>query len=147
MEYQDWSGYEAPILKLKGKNSSILISSSPEENFTTRSVLIPRFGYLHNNFSFGAAYRPSPLKRNQGASGNSVDTDSLITSLGYKKAFSLFTQDFIFKSGFSYHFLQTQTVKKDPNRENGSVGNKIGYPKYDIGGNVYALSIGLSWVL
>jgi hypothetical protein len=147
LEYQDWSGYETPILKLKAKNSSILISSKLEENFKTKPILIPRVGYLYQSFSFGLAYRPSPLELKQGASGNTVDTDSLITSVGYKKPFKLLSQDFLFKSGLSMHFLKTQTVKKDPNRENGTTGNKIGYPKYEIGGNVYALSIGLSWVL
>ena len=147
LEYQDWSGYETPVLKLKASNSSALSSSRLVENFDTRSIFIPKIAYIHNAFSFGASYRPSPLKLKSGASGNSVDTDSFIATVGYKKIFNFLAQDFTFKSGFSYHQLKTQTVKKDPNRENGTIGNKIGYPEYDIGGNVYALSIGLSWVI
>ena len=147
LEYQDWSGYETPILQMEAGSSSTLISSQLEENFSTDSILIPKIGYMYKGFSFGASYKPSPLKLKAGSSGNSVDTSFYSTSVGYKRSFTLFEQDIMFKSGFTYHFLETQTVSKDPLRENGTVGNKIGAPNYEIGGDVYALSIGLSWVL
>ncbi len=147
LEYQDWSGYESPILKMDS-TGGVLVSSEGVENFKTRSILIPKIGYTLNDFSFGLSYRQSPLELIDGASGNSIDIDSTIFSFGHKFQFNALEQQFTFSSAFQYHELKTTKITKDPNRENGSSsGNKIGFPEYKAGGSVYALSFGISWVL
>jgi hypothetical protein len=147
LEYQNWDGYEAPTLKLKANNNSTLISSLNNKNFETRSVFIPRLSYQLSDFSFGAFYRPSPLKLKKGASGNSVDSDIASISLGYRIKLALLGQDFHFDTSFMAQHLMTQEVTKSENRENGEAGQKIGASNYEVGGEIYALSIGLSWVI
>jgi hypothetical protein len=147
LEYQDWSGYEAPILHMKN-NNGILISSAAVENFKTRNILIPKIAYTLSDYSIGLSFRQSPLELISGASGNSVDVDTTILSLGHNYKFLAFDQEFNLSSAFQYHSLKTTTITKDSGRENGDAsGNKIGFPQYKAGGSVYALSFGLNWVI
>ncbi len=147
LEYQDWSGYETPVLKMKSNSSSTFVSSSPLENFTTQSILIPKVGFTISDFNIGVSYKPSPLKLKDGAAGNSIDTDTFNLGLGYNYQFRFLDQSFLLSSAIQYQRLKEITIKKDPKRENGENGEKIGAPSYKVGGDVYALSIGLSWVL
>ena len=147
VEYQDWSGYETPILNMKS-NGGILISSQGVENFKTRNIIIPKIAYTLSDFSVGLSYRQSPLDLINGASGNSVDIDTTIVSFGHNYKFKALEQDFNFSSAFQYHHLKTTKITKDTNRENGDAsGNKIGFPEYKAGGSIYALSFGLNWVI
>jgi hypothetical protein len=147
VEYQDWSGYETPILNMKS-NGGILISSEGVENFKTRNIIIPKIAYTLSDFSVGLSYRQSPLDLIDGASGNSVDVDTTIISFGHNYKFNALEQDFNFSTAFQYHDLKTTKITKDQNRENGDAsGNKIGFPEYKAGGSIYALSFGLNWVI
>lgn len=147
LEYQDWSGYKTPTLNMKN-NGGVLVSSNTEENFTTRNILIPKLGMEWEQFLFGISYRQSPLKLESGASGNSIDLNSTILSTGHKYSFSFLEQEFNLVSAFQVHLLESKTIKKSPGRENGdSNGQKIGYPEYKAGGEVYALSFGLTWLI
>jgi hypothetical protein len=147
IEYQDWSGYETPILNMKS-NGGILISSEGVENFKTRNIIIPKLAYTMSDFSIGISYRQSPLDLIEGASGNSVDVNTTILSLGHNYQFKALEQDFNFSSAFQLHSLETTKIIKSANRENGDAsGNKIGFPEYKASGSVYALSFGLNWVI
>lgn len=147
LEYQNWDGYESPTLKLEANSNSTLVSSFDNKNFKTKSIFIPRISYQLDSLSFGAFYRPSPLTLKKGASGNSVDSDLASLSLGHRTKLKFFEQDFFLDSSFMFQHLITKEVSKSPNRENNESGQKIGAPFYDIGGEIYALSIGLSWVI
>lgn len=147
LEYQDWSGYKAPILDMKN-NGGVLVSSETVQNFKTRNILIPKIGLTLSDFSFGLSYRQSPLELKSGASGNSLDTNSMIFSLGHNKKIEFFEQNFTFTTAFQFQKLEDKTITKSPNRENGdNSGQKIGGPSYKAGGEVYALSFGVNWIL
>lgn len=150
LEYQDWSGYESPILEMNN-NGGFLLGTDKKENFKTRNILIPKVGLSvrseKNTYLAGFSYRQSPLELIKGASGNTIDTDATIFSLGYSRKFMAIDQEFFFNSGLQYHMLKTTKVTKDANRENGDAGLKIGASEYEAGGNVIALSFGLSWIL
>lgn len=150
LEYQDWSGYSAPVLKMKD-NGGILKGSSNTKNFTTQSIIVPKVGLSiekeTNTYQLGLCYRPSPLSIKSGASGNSIDTDATIYSAGFLKSFKLLEQKFNFNSGIQYHTLKDKKITKSSGRENGDPGLKIGANNYNAGGSVLAVSFGLSWIL
>ncbi len=150
LEYQDWSGYASPVLEMNN-NGGFLLGTNNKENFTTRNIIVPKLGMSYKNekhtYLAGLSYRQSPLDLKEGASGNSIDTDATIFSFGYLREFSAIGQNFTFNSGAQYHELKTTKITKSPNRENGDAGEKIGASEYEAGGNVIALSFGLSWIL
>ncbi len=147
LEYQNWDGFESPTLKLNANSNSTLVSSINNQNFSTRNIFIPRISYQINSFSLGAFYRQSPLKLKKGASGNSVDSDLASLSIGKRMKINFFDQNFYLDSSFMVQHLFDQEVSKSDNRENNEAGQKIGAPDYKVGGEIYALSIGLSWVI
>lgn len=150
LEYQDWSGYESPVLRMDN-NGGFLLGSENQDNFTTQNIFIPKlaleFQAEKNSYSAGLSHRPTPLKFKSGASGNSIDTDATIFAFGYQRQFSAIGQAFNFSTGLQYHQLKTTTISKDPDRENGDSGYKIGAPNYKAGGEVFILSFGLNWIL
>ena len=150
VEYQDWSGYQAPTLDM-GDNGGILKGSDNKENFEVVDIIVSKIGISYkrekNTYLAGFSFRPSPLDLQDGASGNSIDVDATILSAGYLRDFSFYEESFQFNTGMQYHMLKTTTISKDPNRENGDAGLKIGASEYDAGGSVLAVSFGLSWII
>ncbi len=150
LEYQDWSGYESPQLKLENEGG-ILVSSGDATNFSLRNVWVPRIGLEKRFESFslqtGLAYRPSPLKLHDERPGNQIDTDAVLASLGAMVPFDFKGEKFELQLAAQYQQLLEKTVNKTGPRENGEDGDKIGSPSYKIGGNVTSISFGLSWGL
>lgn len=150
LEYQDWSGYESPILEMKN-NGGFLLGSEKTENFETQNIFVPKLAVSFksdvNTYNLGLAYRPTPLNLISGASGNSLDSNTTILALGHEREFMAIGQKFNLATSFQYHMLESKTVTKDANRENGDSGLKIGAPSYEAGGEVFVLSFGLNWIL
>lgn len=146
LEYQMWSNYQTPIVRITQKVS--IKSSDNREVVETENILIPKVGQLFNitdrfDLMLGAAYRPTPIKGDFSGAGNSVDTNSFIFSGGSNFRISVMKQMIELSAIGGVHLLEKKTVIKSPNQENGSAGTKLGGPQYDIGGQVYFASLGI----
>lgn len=151
LEYQDWSGYETPVLNLDAQGGAFN-SSIDNTNFKVKNTLNPKIGFRYamndkNTVSFGYQYKQSPLELIDDRAGNSIDLDSHILASSFEH--SLFVDGSIFNIGFfaQYHSFKNQTVKKGGNKENATAGDKIGFPSYKVGGNAYAFGIGINWTI
>lgn len=150
LEYQDWSGYETPKVKLE-RNSGIIISSDDEEEMQTQNIFIPKLAYSYNHetntYRTGIAYRPTPLKNDLNSAGNSIDLNTTIFSLGYGRRFKVLGESFTFDTGYQLHLMESKTVNKSSGQENGDSGKKIGAPGYEVGGSIHNLTIGINWYI
>ena len=150
LEYQDWSGYQTPKLEMVN-NGGILTGSYDYENVELKNIIIAKVGsrYQMNKsaLSWGYYHRPSPLNSDFDLAGNSIDANSHVFNLGYSTNLKWGENDFTLNASGQYHYLEDKEVNKTSNMENDNPGSKIGAPGYDIGGNIYVLSFGLSWVL
>jgi hypothetical protein len=150
LEYQDWSGHESSILSMKN-NGGILQGTVTQQNYSLQNIWIPKIAaqvdFATYQLDFGLSHRKSPLVLKEGASGNSLDLDATIISMGYQKPLPFFEQDFSFSMATQWHYLHPKTVTKEDGREDGTSGAKIGGPSYKAEGQVFAVSFGLSWVL
>ncbi len=148
VEYQIWSGYEPPTLRINQNDSNTINSSKNFETINIRDIVVPKLGYLYNfsdstGLLLGVGYKPSPLDSDFSGGGNSVDTDSFITSLGMTYKFKLFKKRSELSFSGQYHHLVDKTVTKTTLDEQGGAGSKIGAPGYKIGGAVINSSVGL----
>jgi hypothetical protein len=144
-EYQDWEGYESPVIKIT-QNSGSVLGSSNFERIQTQNIVIPKVGIsllLGDSFSLsvGGVYRPTPIKGDFSGSGNSIDTNATILTGGLN--ISLFKKSLSLALGAQYHMLEERTVTKSTGQENGNSGQKIGAPGYTIGGSLFVTTLGL----
>lgn len=150
LEYQDWSSYQTPKLEMVN-NGGILTGSYDYEQVELQNILIPKVGsnyqWGEKILSWGYYYRPSPFKHDLDLAGNSIDANTHVLNLGLSTNFKLGANTFTLNASGQYHQLEKQKVNKTENMENDSAGYKIGAPGYEISGNIYVLSFGLSWVL
>ena len=145
-EYQDWSGYKTSALELEN-TGGILVSSSNPENFETRNITIPKvaasFDFDKYQAFLGLSYRQSPLKIRTADSGNSLDLDRKVISLG---ASSPFYGNRIYLA-FQQHELVKKSVTKSQGLETGGSGQKIGSPGYTASGSISSLALGLHFAI
>lgn len=152
VEYQEWANYKTPKLVFKQQGGT-LASSRDYENLRPRNILIPHLGVesiLSENWVLrgGYFYRPTPLKTaNLKNSGNSIDQDKHVTSLGLGRFFSLFGKRFETTLAYQFHYLRSQKIQKTAGLEDGSGGEKIGSPGYRIGGNIQVIALGINWAI
>ena len=149
-EYQNWQNYETPKLHIKNQGG-ILISSLDYENIEVKNIVIPKLGYqlIKDKYEvqLGLSYRPTPIVKDHSKAGNSLDSNKYILSLAYLKPVELLGQKIKLATAVQGHFLETVRVNKGPNMEDGNSGSKIGSGGHEIGGQVFVLSFGISWVL
>lgn len=149
LEYQVWDNYATPVTVIVNKGGQI-DSSEPYESLRPKNRFVPKLAFDYNlnekfTLSLGAIYRPSPLRNDLAGNGNSIDPDTTILTTGLSwKDIEVWGQKLKFHSSFQYHRLKSKTVTKLPGKEDSTSGQKIGAPGYKIGGNVLALSLGLS---
>lgn len=150
LEYQDWSAYESPKLKLES-NGGVIISSQDFEEIKGNKIFIPHLGLAYKfndqSLSFGTSFRPRAIESNLNESGNTIDSDLLNFSLGHSISFLLLDKMVTFNSSYLLQMIQEYDVVKTPNREDGESGQKLGSPGYTVGGQIHVLSFGLSWVI
>jgi hypothetical protein len=149
VEYMMWSGYQTPIVSV-GKNGGVVAPSTNFERIKTRDTINPRVGTKVSlserwSTSFGLGYRMTPIEGNFTGSGNSVDVDSYIGSLGLAYRMVIWSNDVHIGTSFQYHKLKDTRVTKSPNQEDGTAGDKIGAPGYDLGGEILAASVGVKF--
>ncbi len=150
LEYQFWENYESAVLRVERSNGmGIVTSGGNYEQIKAQNILIPKIALEHAlndhfNIAGGFAFRPTPIKGDFSSSGNSIDSDTFIYSLGAGYHFSLFGKKARLSSSIQHHHLKEQKVVKSSGMEDGSSGNKIGYPGYTIGGSITSFSLGIN---
>lgn len=146
IEYQDWSEYQTPKLKLEN-TGGIIISSFDYESIKTSNPLIPHLGVSFKNYHAGISFRPQVIKSDLNNNGTSVDSDLYNFSLGHHFSFSFLDKNIKFHTSYLLQLLKSYEVEKTPNREDGQTGEKLGSPGYSVGGQIHVLSFGISWVI
>ncbi len=147
LEYQIWSGYQTPVVRITRR--STIMSTDNYERVNTRNTLVPRIGVRlapvdYFAMNAGVSYRPTPLQGDFSGSGNSVDTNTLTFSAGPEFRMRFLEKDWKLSAALIYQKLDEKTVTKSTRQENGNAGDKIGAPGYKIGGSVLAATLGLS---
>jgi long-subunit fatty acid transport protein len=148
VEYQDWTRYKEPILQLTN-TGGVINGSTRFQEINASSILIPKLGvdylaYEKLSLSMGFSYRPSAIDSNLQDNGTLIDPETLNIGLGLR--YRLY-QDMNIVSSLGYTQLLNETIVKSNNREDGTVGTKIGGPRYDIKGSIIVLSFGLNWLI
>lgn len=149
VEYQMWSGYQPPIMKVE-KTAGTTVSSTNYERIETRDTINPRIGIKQNlsdswSLLLGSQYRMTPLKGDFSGSGNSIDADTIVGTGGLQYRMVIFSKDVHLGASFQYHHLLEQKVTKTPNQEDGTAGTKLGGPGYDIGGYILSGNMGVKF--
>lgn len=151
LEYQDWSGYKTPKLQFAANSGSILTGGKEYEVMKTQNILIPKIAFeiptKKSNWYIGYFFKQSPLKNNLNEAGNSLDTDVHSLSFGRSSKVKLLNNDFKMHISSQVNHLVEKKVTKTNNQEDNTSGVKIGAPGYKVGGTVFVVSFGLSWVL
>ncbi len=150
-EFQEWDHYQSSSLNLK-KLGGTINGSQNYEHIKTKNIFIPKIGFEHKinkNWSAKAGYfyRQSPIdQHNLKNSGNSLDSDKHVASIGIGHKFSLRQKVMGLDFAYQSHFLKSFKVYKTSNREDGDPSEpKIGSPGYQVGGMIHVLSLGLNW--
>lgn len=148
LEYQDWREFEAPILTIKNTGGIIQGSTEYQESHG-KQILVPKlaFGYAaaeKHKFTIGALYRPSAIESDLDTNGTLIDPNTYSLSFGETYQYSKLTQ---FTVGLNYTHIIEESVNKSSNREDGTAGEKIGAPGYEISGDIFVLSFGLNWLI
>ncbi|MGK0367726.1 MAG: long-subunit fatty acid transport protein, partial [Thermoproteota archaeon] len=148
IEYQDWSGFEAP--KTHIITSSGFNSSTDYESLETKGIIVPKVAaqYIYSEklkINAGLYYRPSPIESNLGAGGNSLDPEVYAASVGLTYKQKILGELINFSSAFQFQYLKNQDVSKSDLDEAGASGKKIGAPGYSVGGSVQVVSFGVDW--
>lgn len=151
LEFQQWDKYEASTLVLK-KRGGTINGSNDYEKLKLRNIFIPRIGFEKNLSDkwigkLGYFYRQSPLNTNNlKNSGNSIDVDKHVISLGAAHLFDFYKKVITLDLAYQAHILRSMQITKTPNREDGDPSEpKIGSPGYEVGGMIHVLSLGVSW--
>lgn len=149
VEYQMWSGYKTPSIRIK-KTGGAIVSSTNYENLKIRDTINPRVGYALDltdrwKWGLGFGYRMSPLKGDFSGSGNSIDTNTQIFTTGLQYRIVIWSKDVKLGTAFEYQKLEKKHVSKTTGQENGSAGSKIGAGGYDIDGYVIAATLGVKF--
>ena len=144
-----WSGYKTPIIDVT-KNGGVIVPSTNYEKILTRDTINPRLGIKFNltdrwSTLLGAQYRMTPLKGDFSGSGNSIDVNTKIATTGFQYRMVIWSKDVHLGSAFQYHHLETKKVTKTAGQENGSAGNKLGAPGYEIGGFILTANLGVKF--
>lgn len=150
LELQDWSDYKTPKLTIDGQTG--FNSSVDYEQIDAKMIMVPKFAISYspneiNSYSLGLHYRPSPFSSNLNQAGNSIDPDIIGLSLGVGHKFKILNENFTAYCSASYYHLVEQQINKTNGLEDGTSGQKIGYPGYEIGGSVQTLALGLDWMI
>jgi long-subunit fatty acid transport protein len=151
LEFQRWTTYESPTLRMRMLYSQFN-DSVDYESLQLRNILVPKVGMVHRlndrlALKAGYFYRPTPLKTEalRGA-GNTIDVDKHVLTLGSGYSFPVEGTRVTVDAAYQAHYLEYQRVRKDPGREDGfPTQQKIGSPGYPIGGMVHAFSLSISW--
>lgn len=152
LEYQEWSNYQTAKLVFKQEGGS-LASSRDYERLNPKNILIPHIGFESNLNEYwtlrgGYFYRPGPLKTSKlKDSGNSIDPDKHVGSVGLGRLFSFFEKRIEASFAYQFHYLRSQKINKTDGLEDGTAGQKIGSPGYRIGGNIHVLALGINWAI
>jgi hypothetical protein len=147
VEYQLWENFKSPVFDIQ-QNSGQVVSSDNYEQLKTKNILLPKIGLQlklsdRTAWNLGAGYRPTPFKGEFSGAGNSIDSDAYILATGLLYQFDLFALPLELSSSLQYHRLKSRTVSKNTLQENGSSGEKIGSPGYEIGGSLWQGSLGM----
>ncbi len=147
LEYQLWENYQTPVVRIAQRVS--LKSSDNFEQTKTQNIIVPRVGLGIDitdqmAVSVGAKYRPTPIKGDFVAAGNSVDTDTWTISTGGTYKMTLWSKKIVLSAAMAYQHLVEKDVTKTTGQENGTAGEKIGSPGYKIGGYVLVGAMGAS---
>src|SRR5690606_28577805 len=122
LEYQDWSEYETPKLKLEN-NGGVIISSDDFEKISTNNVFIPHLGLSYRfdsqQIHAGLSYRPRVIESNLSSSGNTIDTDLFNLSFGHSISFLVFEKELVFHTTYLLQKLKEYEVDKTSGREDG----------------------------
>ena len=152
LEYQQWENFEASTLQLK-KRGGTINGSQDYEKLKLKNIFIPKIGFEKSISEkwigkIGYFYRQSPLNTNNlKNSGNTIDVDKHVGSIGIAHLFKIYEKDVTFDFAYQAHLLRTQKITKTPNREDGVASEpKIGSPGYEVGGMIHVVSLGLSWM-
>jgi long-subunit fatty acid transport protein len=151
LEFQEWDHFQSSTLNLK-KLDGTINGSKNYENIKTKNIFIPKVGYEHKlsehwSAKLGYFYRQSPIDTNNlKNSGNSIDCDKHVASIGIGHKFLLRQKVLGIDLAYQSHFLKTHKILKTANREDGDPSEpKIGSPGYQVGGMIHVLSLGLNW--
>jgi hypothetical protein len=149
LEYQMWSNYQPPTMRVE-RTAGAVVPSTNYEKIQIRDTINPRVGIKLNitdrwSTLVGAQYRMTPLKGDFSGSGNSIDADTIVGTGGFQYRIVIWSKDVSIGASLQYHHLLDKRVTKSPGQENGTAGNKLGGPGYDIGGYILAGSAGVKF--
>lgn len=147
-EYQIWSGYQTPVVRIK-KVGGVLNPSDDYEKTKIKNIFVPKLGATIHltdkwDWSLGASYRPTPLEGDFSGAGNSVDVDSMMATTGLLYKTTVRSRQVHFSQYLQYHQFKDKDVRKSSGQEDGSAGDKIGASGYKLGGHALAAGLGIS---
>lgn len=147
-EYQIWSGYQTPVVRIK-KIGGVINPSDDFEQTQIKNIFVPKLGMSFHltpkwDWSFGASYRPTPLEGDFSGAGNSVDVDSAFVATGLRYKTTVRKRQVEFSNYIQYHHFMDKTVTKTEGQENGETGDKIGSVGYKLGGSAIAAGLGMT---
>ena len=147
LEHQLWRKYAPPTLSIR-RNSGVILPSNYRFQVQAKNITVPKVGLAYKfteNLSLraGFSFRPTPLERDWNGSGNALDSDSYLFSLGAHVPLNVGQRPLaLFLSG-QYRVLRSRQVVKTEGQENGRDGAKIGAPGYSVGGRVLSGTLGI----
>ena len=160
LDYQIWNRFQPPALLIsqpqttaKGTGSfSIAAGSVPAFNYI--NIIVPRGG-VEVSFSdratlrVGYYYRPSIIDSALDGPGNYLDPAKHAFNLGFGlkiPQFLTLQNPLNIDFSFTYQLLQSFSVTKSAGSNEAGVttDEKIGYPGYDVGGNMIGGGVSLS---
>jgi long-subunit fatty acid transport protein len=149
LEYQIWDEFESPILKLKN-TGGIIQGSTSYQSIDTQNILIPKLGlsYQFNSkhtMNLGLQYRPSAIDSDLKNNGTLIDPETTSFALGHSFQWQ---SKATFNTTLHYTHIHSQDVEKSAGtREDGTAGDKLGAPGYEVAGHLIVLSFGLNWLI
>lgn len=151
-DFQRWSTFSPPVLRVENIPGGVEIQNSQNPQFAYKNIWVPRIGnewsVERTTWRLGYAYRPSMFDGLPTEAGNYLDPPKHMfnVGIGYRfERFLHFDTPINVDAHLSYHQLVTQSITKSPGDETGNgASSKIGAPGYSAGGKIYGGGVSLS---
>ena len=139
LEYEKWSDFKSSVMVMDISGANSFEQLNIDRSF--KDIYVPRIAWStgsdDSKWTVGYSYRPSPVKFGLDES-NYLDSDRQILGFSYQmtgqKLFGLFDLDYRWGTAFQVHRLNNRYIQKQES-------DSVGYPGYEIGGEVYSLAV------
>ncbi len=148
IRYERWSDWQGPSLQIS-QAQGVLRAGDNYQYSRFKDILIPSFAIAYpltnkQKLTLGYSYRPSILTASPTHDrGNRLDTNVSQIGLSYQKQLSSLAGSQL-TIGASHQHFHSLRVDKQSIMEDGSEGEPIGSPGYELKGSVLVIGAGLA---